>query len=194
MSSEIKDTRTQILEATWYLMEKGQGQGVRMSDIAKAVGISRQAIYLHFSNRTELLIATTHYVDEVKGLQEKLNQLQSATSGTNLLTKAIDVWGNYIPEIYGIAKALLSTRETDEAADAAWNDVMGCLKEACQEIIDVLEKEGTLSTDMTKEESVEMLWTQLSIQNWEQLTRDSGWTTEQYVVAMKKILIRTFID
>jgi len=193
MSSKNKDTRTQILETTWQLLEKGHGQGVRMSDIAKAVGISRQAVYLHFSNRTELLIATTHYVDEVKGLQERLSQLQKASNGIDLLNKCVDVWGNYIPEIYGIAKALLITRETDEAANAAWNDVMGCLKVACQEIISVLEKEKILAPEWSKNEAIEMLWTQLSIQNWEILITDSDWTTEQYIVAMKRLLIRTFI-
>jgi len=193
MSSKNKDTRTQILEATWQLLEKGHGQGVRMSDIAKAVGISRQAVYLHFSNRTELMIATTHYVDEVKGLQERLSQLQTATNGIDLLNKCVDVWGNYIPEIFGIAKALLTTRETDEAADAAWNDVMGCLKDACQEIVNYLEEENTLAAGWSKNDAVEMLWTQLSIQNWEILIRDSDWTTDQYIAAMKRLLIRTFI-
>lgn len=36
-------------------MEDRRGQGVRMGDIAKAAGISRQAIYLHFDTRTALM-------------------------------------------------------------------------------------------------------------------------------------------
>jgi len=55
MSSNEKNTRTKILEATWKLMEDRRGQGVRMGDIAKAAGISRQAIYLHFDTRTALM-------------------------------------------------------------------------------------------------------------------------------------------
>jgi AcrR family transcriptional regulator len=31
-----------------------------MSDIAKATGLSRQAVYLGFSSRTALMIETTH--------------------------------------------------------------------------------------------------------------------------------------
>jgi AcrR family transcriptional regulator len=35
-----------------------------MSDIAKAAGLSRQAVYLHFPNRAELLISATKHLDE----------------------------------------------------------------------------------------------------------------------------------
>ena len=59
MSSHAPDTRTKILQATRQLMEERRGLGVRMSDIAKAAGVSRQAVYLHFDSRIELLSATT---------------------------------------------------------------------------------------------------------------------------------------
>ena len=88
----------------------------RMSDIAEAAAISRQALYLHFSSRREVMIATIHYVDEVKGLNERLESFQAATTGIELLETCVEVWGNYIPEIYGLVKALLQTRETDEAS------------------------------------------------------------------------------
>ncbi len=55
MSSENIETRTRILDATVRMLEEQGGRGVRMGDIAKAAGISRQAVYLHFSSRAELL-------------------------------------------------------------------------------------------------------------------------------------------
>lgn len=59
MSREISETRTRILKSSLELLEASQGKGVRMTDIAKGAGISRQALYLHFATRAELLIATT---------------------------------------------------------------------------------------------------------------------------------------
>jgi len=85
------------------------------------MGISWQALYLHVDSRTELMVATVEYVDEVKGLNERLKQFKTATTGVELLEMFVDVWGNYIPDIYGLAKALLNTRETDEATVSAWN-------------------------------------------------------------------------
>lgn len=194
MSSKKIDTRTKILAATWELMEQRQGQGVRMADIAKAAGISRQAVYLHFSSRTALMIATVQYVDEVKGLNERLKAFQTATTGIELLETCIEVWGNYIPEIYGIAKALLETRETDEATAAAWTGCMSCLHDFSRETIDALDRDGVLAPEWSRSEAVEMLWTILSFHNWEQLIIECGWSPSQYTVWMKTLLKRTFVD
>ena len=195
MKSQNKtDTRTRILTATWQLMEQRGGLDVHMRDIAKAAGISRQAVYLHFASRTELMVATMNYVDEVKGLNERLDQLKAATSGVELLEKSVDVWGNYIPEIYGLAKALLSTRDTDEATAAAWNNSMSCLHDACQVSIEMLDREGSLAPEWSQEEAIEMFYTMLSIHNWEQLTIECGWTTAEYVDWMKTVSKRTFVD
>jgi AcrR family transcriptional regulator len=193
MSSNEIDTRTKILDATWRLMEQHRGQGVRMIDIAKATGISRQAVYLHFGSRTELMIATTQYVDEVKGLNERLNHLRAAKTGIELLEACVEVWGNHIPEIYGLAKAMLRTRETDEATAAAWDNNMSCLRDVCREIIEALDHEGILAPEWSRSEAIEMLWTMLSFHNWEQLTIECGWSTAQYINWMKTLLKRTFV-
>lgn len=193
MSSEEIDTKTKILEATWRLLEEHQGQGVKMSDIAKAAGISRQAVYLHFASRTELMIATMNYVDEVKGLYERLDQLHKATSGTELLNACVEVWGNYMPEIYGLAKAMLMARDTDEDMAAAWNNSMNCLRDVCQNTIEALDKEDKLTEGWSTKEATDMFMTVISINNWEQLTIECGWSNEQYVNWTKFLLLRTFV-
>lgn len=193
MSSDEIDTRTRILEAAWHLLEERRGQGVSMGDIAKEVGISRQAVYLHFASRTELMIATMNYVDEVKGLYERLEKLQSIPSGIELLEACIDIWGNYIPEIYGLAKAMLLTKDSDEAMAAAWNNSMGCLREVCQQTIETLDREGSLASGWSTKEATDMFWTMISISNWEQLTGECGWSTNQYIDWMKSLLKSTFI-
>lgn len=60
-----------------------------MSDIAKAVGISRQALYLHFPTRAELLIATTRHIDSVKNIDARLADSRVATSGRDRLVSFI---------------------------------------------------------------------------------------------------------
>lgn len=194
MSSNELDTRVKILEATWRLLERNRGQGVRMVDIAKAAGISRQAVYLHFSSRTKLMIATSRYVDEVKGLNERLKQLQRATTGIELLEACVEVWGNYLPEISGLAKALQNTRETDEATAEAWNVNMSCLRDVCREIIEALHRDRSLSSEWTCDEAVEMFWTLISFNNWEHLTAECGWSTPRYIDRMKILLKRTFVE
>lgn len=187
------DTRTRILATTWQLLEQQCGRPVHMRDIARAAGISRQALYLHFASRAELMIATMNYVDEVKGLEERLGQLSAAANGIALLEASVELWGSSIPEIYGLAKAMLRTRDTDEAMAAAWDDSMGCLLDTCREIVRALAREDILVSTLSQEEATELLWTMLPVHNWEQLTVECGWSTSHYIDRMKALLKRTFV-
>jgi AcrR family transcriptional regulator len=193
MSSSELETRTRILEATRRLMEERRGRGVRMRDIAEAAGISRQAVYDHFGSRAKLLVATTHYVDEVRGLKERRHRFEVATTGVERLEAYVEFWGNYIPEVYGMAKALLAVRETDEAAAAAWDDRMGAVRESCRHTIEALHRDGMLAPEWSHDEATDLMWTMLSIRNWEQLTIECGWSTGLYVCRMQKLLKRTLV-
>ncbi len=165
-----------------------------MRDIAEAAGVSRQAVYLHFGSRAKLLVATARYVDGVKGLDERRRRFREATAGVELLEAYVEFWGNYIPEVYGMAKALLADRETDEAAAAAWDDRMGAVRESCRTIIEALHHDGVLAPEWSREEAVDLLWTMLSIRNWEHLTVECGWSTDRYVGRMQALLKRTFVQ
>lgn len=194
MSSAKLGTRSRILEATWRLMEDLHSQGVRMSDVAKAARVSRQAVYLHFESRAELLVATARYVDEVRGLGERLRNYRAATSGVDKLETYVEFWGNYIPEVYGVAKELLAARETDKAAAAAWEDRMRAVHTSCRNIIEALDRDGMLAPDWSLEEATDLLWTVLSIRNWEHLTIERGWATDQYISRTQELLERTFVE
>nr|WP_324754110.1 helix-turn-helix domain-containing protein [Roseovarius sp. Pro17] len=164
-----------------------------MSDIAKKAAISRQAIYLHFRTRAELLIATTHYLDELKDLNARLVASRTAASGAARLDAFVKTWGNYIPENYGIAKALMAMQDTDQEAKAAWATRMQDMREGCEAAINALRDDGTLSPDYQPEEATDMLWTMLSVRNWEQLTIDCGWSQEKYIETLKSMAQRLFV-
>lgn len=165
-----------------------------MSDIAAAADVSRQAVYDHFGSRTDLLVATTRYMDQVLGLDERLRRWQAATSGVEILEAYVDFWGNYIPEIYSVAKALLAVQETDAAAAAAWNDSMTCVREGCCYTIEALQRDGLLAPPWNGDEAIDLFWTMLSIRNWEQLTIEHGWSTNQYIHHMQTLVKRTFVQ
>jgi len=193
MSRENSETRKRILEATIRMLEQEGGRAVRMSDIAKAAGISRQAVYLHFASRTELLIAATLYLDELLDVDARLAPSRTAETGVERLRLYIEVWGNYIPEIYGVGKALMMAQDTDEAAAAAWRDRMIAMKDGCRAAIDALHADGTLARGWTRPKATEALWTMLLVPNWEHLTQECGWSTKDYIRWMQFLAQRTFV-
>lgn len=194
MSSESNETRTRILEATVRVMEKSGGRGVRMGDIAKESGISRQAVYLHFASRTELLIAATLYRGDLLDVEGRLAPSRAAATGVERLRLYIEFWGNFIPEIYSVAKPLMMAQDTDEAAAAAWRDRMLAMRDGCRAAIEALHADGTLAPEWTRPKAIDALWTMLLVPNWEHLTIDCGWSTKQYIRWMQTLARRTFVD
>ena len=193
MSSENTDTRTRILEATVQTLVESGGHGVRMGDIAKETGISRQAVYLHFASRTDLLVAATRYLDEVLDVDRRLAPSRAAKTGVERLQLYIECWGNYIPEIYGVAKALMMARDTDEAAAAAWKDRMLAMRDGCRAAIDALAADGRLADGWTRPKATDALWTLLLVPTWENLTIECGWSTQKYVRFMSDLARRMFV-
>jgi AcrR family transcriptional regulator len=193
MSRRTGDTRTKILAATVHMLEQHGGKGVRMDDIAKETGISRQAVYLHFASRTELLVAATRFLDQKLDVDSRLAPSRSARSGIERLALYIDCWGNYIPDIYGVAKALMVAQDSDEAAAAAWKDRMRAMRDGCGAAIKALHRDGDLAAEWTVPTATDALWTMLQVPNWETLTIECRWSAKDYVRRMQTIATRTFV-
>lgn len=193
MSSEKFDTRNKILKSSLTLLEASNGKEVRMSDIAKAAGISRQAVYLHFPTRSELLIATTRYLDDLNNVDGQFEAIQ-ANSGAEWLDAYITLWGTHIQHVHGVAKALIAMKDTDKAANDAWNERMQAVRNGCAGVISAIENDGTLSNDYNVEQAIDVLWTLLSIANWEQYRFECGWTQDQYVSEMKQMARKILIS
>jgi AcrR family transcriptional regulator len=176
-------TRERILRETWQLEER-RGQSVRLEDIAKSAGVSRQALYLHFGSRSELFIATARYVDDQLHLMARIQEACEAEAN-RAIEALITWWANYVPDIYGLARALLILRETDEAASAAWADRMQAMYSGFLSAMQSIADCGLLSADWDAEQAADFLWALLSIETWERLTIDRGWSKERYIERMQ---------
>ena len=193
MSSENIETRIKILKATVRMLEDRGGRGVRMGAIAKAAGVSRQAIYLHFNSRLDLFVAILQYLSEVLDVDSRLAPSRAADTGVERLALYIESWGYFLPEIYGVAKAMLLAQDGDDAAAEAWKDRMLAMREGCHAAIAALDADGTLAKEWQIEPATDVLWTMLCVQNWEHLVNECGWSTQEYVEGIQTMAKRTFV-
>ncbi len=123
-------------------------------------------------------------------MDKRLHKSRNAKTGRDRLEAFIEAWGNYIPEIYGIAKALLAIKDYDEEANLAWKDRMNAVRHGCEAAIKALHKDGDLKEDLTQKNATDLLWMLLSVRNWEQLTHECGWTQKQYIQLTKVNALR----
>ena len=192
MSSNRINTKTRILDVTWRLLESGN-TAIRMADIAKEAGVSRQALYLHFPNRAELLVATTRHIDTVKNIDQRLARSRSASTGIERLQAFVEAWGGYIPEIHGISVALRAMRNTDKEAAAAWEDRMQAVRQGCEAAVRAISEDGYLKKELTEVTAVDLLWTLLSVENWERLVLECSWSQSEYEQTLKQISEATLL-
>lgn len=193
MTTGSEHTRHEILEASWRLLSAEDGHRTRLSDIAKEAQVSRQAIYLHFANRAELLIATTRHIDEVHdvdGMFFKINQ----KNGADRLTAFIEAWCGYIPIIFGGARTMLAGKDSDPDLSEAWQDRMDALWSACHSIVEELSRDAALRKDLTKKTAADILWSTISVEQWAMLTKERGWSQQRYVKTMKINLSRLLVQ
>jgi AcrR family transcriptional regulator len=184
MSSDVRDTRARILDAALDRLAEGGGRGVSMSEIAKAAGLSRQAVYLHFDGRAELLTEAARRLDARLEVDERLAPSRAAEDGETRLRAFVAAWAGHLPGIAPVARALLAMRATDAEAARAWEDRMAALRNGCSAAVRALAAEERLAPHWSEATATDLLMTLLSVEGWLQLTEERGWTHEAYAERM----------
>lgn len=186
MSSETQETRERILQAAAAVLQ--DREQFRMEDVASAAGVSRQAVYLHFDGRASLLIEVARYIDRVEGLAELAAGIWRAESAAEALNRFISLQVEYNPKIYPFVVEGLRGRYEDKAIEAAWEDRMASRRKACRKLVRWLEREKLLGSGWGDEAATDMLWALTSIQLWEALVVETGWSPDRYVSHLRRAL------
>jgi len=152
-----------------------------MSEIARAVGISRQALYLHFPDRASLLLALVAYVDEREALEAEIAAVENMPDAAGQIRAWVRMQSRRNPKIAPFARALDQVRNSDLAASAAWRDRTDNRMRGAVAIISRLREEGRLHPSWDAEEGAALLWELTSFRVWDDLVNEAGLTADRYV-------------
>ena len=182
-------TRRRILEAAWNLIVVRGEAGFTMAHIAKKAKISRQALYLHFADRAQLLDALVRYADEKRGLTSAIQHIVDAPTAREALDRMVSLQARQNPRIWAIALAFEAVRRTDKAAQRSWQRRQARRLETCRTIIERLRREGELRPTLTMEEATDLLYVITSLRMWEDLVLVRGWTADEYQERVTRLLL-----
>ena len=176
----MSSTRDRILDAARELTEK-QGAAPTTLALARAVGISRQALYLHFPDRTQLLLALVAHVDNTEQLEAGITAMRQAADAAGEIRAfaRMQAWRN--PKIAAAARAVDDARHADPAASAAWADRMGNGMHGAIFITERLREEGRLDPTWPTTEAAALLWELTSFRVWDDLVNDAQIAPDRYV-------------
>jgi AcrR family transcriptional regulator len=184
MSSEAApygdpDTRRRILQAAWELLEQ-QDAGVKLVDVADRAGVSRQAVYLHFGDRSGLLVALVDFIDVSLGAVQLRAHIHGGATGVESLQRWIETMSWYTAKIDRVTQVLESSQYQDKALAAAWRDRMGRRQMHIRSIVERVAAEGQLADGWSVNAAVDLIYVITMPGAWRELTRELGWTAEQY--------------
>ena len=173
-------TRERILSAARVLIEAADGALLSMSELARVVGISRQALYLHFPDRAALLLALVAYVDEREDLPAGIAAVETTPDAAGQIRAWAQMQSRRNPKIAPFARALEQVRHADQAAAAAWRDRTGNRMRGAVAITTRLREEGRLHPSWDTTEAATLLWELTSFRVWDDLVNESGLKPDRY--------------
>jgi AcrR family transcriptional regulator len=160
-----------------------------MAQIAKAARVSRQAVYLHFADRAELMVALARHLDAEVGLPGEIQRIADTTSGAEQVEAMVSLQARTNPSLWAVARAVDAVRRTDPAADRAWQDRLGARLAGCRRIVARLESEGNLRAGLDASSAADLLWTITSLRTWEDLVLGRGWSPQKYRRHVTRLLL-----
>lgn len=184
MSSEVRtygdpDTRVRILDATWALLERGDR--ITMASAATSADVSRQAVYLHFGDRSGLLVALVDHIDVSLGRDEIRAHIHDETAtGLERLRRWVDTMGWYTEKIDRVTMVLEAGANHDEALAAAWRDRMDGRRGHIRRILSSVQLDGALREGWSLEDAVNLVFVVTMPGPWRELTGAAGWSAEEY--------------
>jgi AcrR family transcriptional regulator len=191
MSSE--NSRTPILEAALVLMGERDGATVSMAEIAKQAGVSRQAVYLHFQDRANLLIEAARHADEKRGLQKALNFVLSAGDGLESLRRYVRLQARMNPGIWPLARTVDAARRSDADVEGAWQDRLNARLNMCRGLVARLATAPGLKRGLSEEVAADLMWSVTSLRMWEDLVVGRKWSARQYENHVLALLERSLL-
>ena len=181
MSSRRSQTRTQILDAARVLFEEHGYHGAGLEAVAKRAGVSRQAIYLHFPSKSELLTALHLHIfdtDVVPAVER--HPVTASMTALEALDATIAVDVEVASTVWRIQEALSTARRQHPEVDET---LLPREEERYREVVDIgtrLEKEGELPSEMGVETFADMYWGLMNVGTYRNLVVERGWSLDDY--------------
>jgi AcrR family transcriptional regulator len=175
------ETRTQILEAARGMFEELGYYGAGLGAVAKKAGVSRQAIYLHFPSKAELLTALHLHIfaTDVLPVVER-HPITDEMTALDALDTMIGVDVEVVSKVWRIHEALTTARrqhpEVEETLRPREDDRYGELLDRARR----LKKVGGLPPKMRPGAFADMLWGLVSVGTYTSLVNERGWSLDQY--------------
>jgi AcrR family transcriptional regulator len=190
MSSRSSDTRTSILRASRDLFEDQGYFGAGLEAVAQKAGVSRQAIYLHFASKSELLTALHRHIYETD-VEPALARHPIWTAPTSLdaLDACVAASVEIVSKVWRIHEVLVTARRHHPEVDETLHPRED---ERYAEFVKLgrwLKQEDHLPPAMRVATFADIVWGLTSIGTFVNLVIERGWPVGRFERWVRKTIL-----
>ena len=174
------ETRIQILEAARAIFEEVGYYDAALGAVAKKAGVSRQAIYLHFPSKAELLTALHLHIFATNVVPAMERHPATDASALDALDAMIAADADILSKVWRVHEALQMARrqhpEVEETLrpreEARYLEVLTLGRR--------LKREGVLPRGMPAGKFADLFWGLMNVGTYRSLVLERGWSLDQY--------------
>jgi AcrR family transcriptional regulator len=176
----VSSNRDRILDAAWSEVVERGVNAVTLADVGARAGVSRQAVYLHFSNRATLLVAMARRFDKTSGFRDRLT-VARAEPPVEAFKAILQAWFAYLPTILSVALALEAANLLAGDGAEAYRDRMHDWWSGIRAAVGRLDDAGALVPSWSPDEAADWAWTSVHPGTYHHLTTERGWSHDAVV-------------
>lgn len=194
MSTKREATRSRVLGAARALFEERGYHDVGLEEIGAAAGVSRQAVYLHFGSKAQLLVELFGWVEEQEHLGDLLAPVLAEPDAVEALSLLVDAHARFEPGIARIADAAEAARRTAPEMDELVRGRMELRRQGMRRIVARIRAQGRLRSGWTVDDATGFVWALLSPESHRLLVREQGWSNRRWATGTKRLLLAALVD
>ena len=193
-NARSRRTVSALLAAARELIDDQGFGSLTMAAVAERAGVSRRAVYLHFSTRADLVTALYRSLGETEELAASLQAVWDSPDAE----RALEEWAHHIarshPRILGTLRAVESAHHADPDAAELWRTTMRNWHRGSRRLAQWLADEGRLAPRWDVDSAADMIWGLMSLDMLERLIVDRRWSRKSYGEHLAALLKATFIE
>ncbi|TDD84418.1 TetR/AcrR family transcriptional regulator [Actinomadura rubrisoli] len=192
-NARSRRSRAALLRAARELVEEQGMAATTMAAVAARAGVSRRAVYLHFSSRADLISELFGYVNEVEDLEGRFAPVGDAPDAVGALEVFAHRHAEVMSRILAVSRAVEREAGSDPDAARHWETALFWRQETNRALMIRLHDEGVLAPGWTVDTATDMLLALISNGVTETLLLNREWDTTKIGEHMALLLHSTFV-
>jgi AcrR family transcriptional regulator len=193
-NARSRRTRAALLSAAQAILQEQGFEALTMTAVAERAGVTRRAVYMHFTSRAELVAALFDHVASAEGLQESLRGVWEAPDAASALDEWAAHLARYHPRLLAVDRAVQRVWRHDPDAAAHRRRVVAEKLANCRRLAQRLHDEGRLAGGWTTESATDMLFALISTDLIEALIVDRRWSRQRLAEHLALLFRSTFVS